>query len=404
VTYKPETAIPFIEQAANDAWRGDALAQLKTRGLPTPKLERWKYTNLAGFVQSGAKAAVKTALNTNPIELPWTLQTSRKFVFVNGFLALGDARLSVAKNAPEFNAAPMAQFDDGMLWALNTALAADGPHVTITENNSVFEIIHIGQGVEVPQLASAHSIFKVAANVSATIIEQYVGLGKTPVHSNGALEIVLESGANLNHIRLQTEREGRTVLNTTHVTVARDATYNATFLNMGAGLSRQEFWVELNEPGASCTLKGVQLMADEQHMDTTILIDHKAPHCASNQTIRNVLSGDAYGVFQGKIHVHRPAQKTDGYQLCNTLMLSDRAQMNTKPELEIYADDVKCSHGTTTGKLDETALFYLRARGIPEAQAKQMLLKAFIDDLFTGLPDYVLAHVEEHVEGWLENV
>ncbi|MBU6235811.1 MAG: Fe-S cluster assembly protein SufD [Alphaproteobacteria bacterium] len=400
--YTPANAESFLAQAEEAGWKAPALEQLRTRGLPTPKLERWKYTNLAGFAQSGAKPATKVALNANPVALPWMLQTSRKFLFVNGHMVLGDARLKVVPDNLESSA--LDRFGDEMLWALNTALMSDGPNINILEDGAVFEIIHVGQGGDAPLLASPRTAIRVATNTSATVIEQFLAVGDAPVHTNHATEINLKPGAKLNHIRIQMEASERTVLNTLHARVARDASYNAHFLNLGASLSRQEYWVELEDNNSSCAIKGAQLMHGRQHMDTTVHVDHKAPHCASNQTIRNVLAGEAVGVFQGKIHVDRVAQKTDGYQLCNTLMLSERATMNTKPELEIYADDVKCSHGTTTGKLDETPLFYMRARGIPEAEARRMMLLAFIGDLYDGLPEFVGTPIAKHVEGWLNHV
>ncbi|NBX67045.1 MAG: Fe-S cluster assembly protein SufD [Proteobacteria bacterium] len=399
--YTPENVSPFLAQVSDAApWREAALKQLKVRGLPTPKLERWKYTNIAALAQSGAKAAEKTPIGTNPVALPWLLQTSRKFVFVNGHMVLGDQRLKITSE--NFDDAPAVHFNDTMLWSLNTALAVDGPNINILEDGAVFEIIHLGQNAESPLLASPRSAVRVATNVSATVIEQYLPVGDAPVYTNHAMQINLKSGAKLNHVRIQFEGANRRVLTSTHAKVAKDASYNASFLNIGAGLSRQEYWVELDEAGAYAAIKGAQLMAGRQLMDTTIQIDHKAPHCASNQTIRNVLAGEAVGVFQGKIYVHQPAQKTDGYQLCNTLMLSDRAAMNTKPELEIYADDVKCSHGTTTGKLDEAPLFYIRSRGIPEAEARRMILLAFIGDLYEAQPEYIADALNKHVEGWLD--
>ena len=403
--YRPESAHGFLQNPTDGApWRSEALAQLKARGIPTPKLERWRYTNLAGFEQSNATPAEKPALGFNPITLPWMVQNSRKLVFANGYLVFGDARLTLGGHLLEvpYESAPMDKFNDGMLWALNTAFLQDGPYLNLHDDATI-EIIHVGQGHDHPQLASPRTVIEIASGVEATIIEQYIAEGAAPVHTNAAIEIEVAAEAKLKHIRIQDEGYTRTILNTTHIRVAKGAAYENSFLNIGGALSRQEFWVELLEEGAHAAIKGAQLMAGRQHMDTTILIDHAAPDCTSNQTIRNVLTGDAIGVFQGKIHVHQIAQRTDGYQLCNTVMLSDRVNMNTKPELEIYADDVKCSHGTTVGALDETPLFYLRSRGIPEAEARRMMLTAFIGDLFDGLDDNIKAALDQRVAQWLDH-
>jgi Fe-S cluster assembly protein SufD len=402
--YRPESAHAFLQNADDGAsWRVAALEQLKVRGLPTPKLERWRYTYLLSFEKSGAVPAEKPKLALNPVTLPWMVQNSRKLVFANGHLVFGDARLTLGSHLLElpYDTAPMDRFNDGMLWALNTAFLKDGPYLNLTDD-AVIEIIHIGQSGEHTLLSSPRSVIEIASGVRATLIEQYIAEGASDVHTNAALEIELGADAKLTHIRVQDEGLTRTMLSTTHVRVAAGADYSAAFLNLGANLSRQEVWVELLGKGAHAAVKGAQLAANRQHMDTTVLIEHAAANCTSNQTIRNVLNGDAVGVFQGKIHVHQVAQKTDGYQLCNTVMLSDRAAMNTKPELEIYADDVKCSHGTTTGGLDETPLFYLRSRGIPEPEARRMMLAAFIGDLYDGLNDDIRARLTQATQGWLD--
>jgi Fe-S cluster assembly protein SufD len=403
--YRPESAHGFLQNPTDGAqWRSEALAQLKARGIPSPKLERWRYTNLAGFEKANAVPAQKPELSFNPITLPWMVQNSRKLVFANGYLVFGDARLTLGGHLLEvpYDADPMEKFNDGMLWALNTAFMQDGPYLNLHEDATI-EIIHVGLGHDHPQLASPRTVIEIAAGLNATIIEQYIADGAGVVHTNAALEIEVAANANLKHIRIQDEGYTRTILSSTHARIARGATYEHSFLNIGGALSRQEFWMELLEEGAHAAVKGAQLVTGRQHMDTTVLIEHAAANCTSNQTIRNVLAGDAVGVFQGKIHVHKIAQKTDGYQLCNTVMLSDRASMNTKPELEIYADDVKCSHGNTVGALDDAPLFYLRSRGIPEAEARRMMLTAFIGDLFDALDDNIKDALNKRVAQWLDH-
>lgn len=406
--YRPESAHAFLQHPHDgSAWRIPAREQLSLLGLPTPKLERWKYTNILAFEKSGAAPAAKTRFEGDVVRLPWMQQNSRKLLFVNGHLILGDGKMTMqgskACDVPDL--APMQKFDDMMLWALNATFCQDGPAIILGkgEESQTVEIIHIAQGGSAPLLASPRSTFKLADNAKVTIIEQWIGTGDGIVHTNHATQIELGQGANLNHIRLQNDRTDRTVLSSTHIRAARDAQYTCNFLTTGAGLSRQEFWGELLGTGADITINGAQLMGGRQVMDTTILVEHAAPRCTSNQTIKNVVDGRATGVFQGKVHVHQIAQLTDGYQLCNTIMLSDTAEMNIKPELEIYADDVKCSHGTTTGCVDETALFYLRARGIPESTARNMLLEAFIASVFDNLPEDIAEVCLTRTQEWLQN-
>lgn len=213
----------------------------------------------------------------------------------------------------------------------------------------------------------------------ATIIERHQGEGA--YWKNMTTEIEIGQGAILNHVRIQNDAPAAVQTNMVSLKAARDAVYNGFTLNIGAKLTRHEIHAVIEGENAEVSFNGLNMLGGEQHGDTTILIEHTAPNCKSNQFYRSLLNGKAHGVFQGKVHVHRAAQKTDGYQLSNALLLSPGAEMDTKPELEIYADDVKCSHGATTGQLDEEPLFYLRQRGLSEAQARLLLVQAFVDEV-----------------------
>lgn len=219
----------------------------------------------------------------------------------------------------------------------------------------------------------------VADNQEITVIERHVGQGE--YWKNASTQITLGKNAKLNHIRLVEDTTESLNTNMVSLTAERDATYNGFALNLGGKLTRHEIHAVLNGANGEISFNGLNLLGGKQHGDTTILIEHAAPHCRSNQFYRTILNDTARGVFQGKVHVHQIAQKTDGYQLSNAILLSEGAEMDTKPELEIYADDVKCSHGATTGQLDEEPLFYMRARGIPEKQARALLLQAFIAEV-----------------------
>lgn len=234
-----------------------------------------------------------------------------------------------------------------------------------------------------------------------TLIERHEGNGD--YWKNMSTEITLGANARLNHIRIQEDSVDAVQTNMVHITMERDAYLNSFSLNMGGKLTRHDIHVVLNGSNIDCSLNGVNLLKDNQHGDTTILMEHTAPHCLSNQFYRTILDDAARGVFQGKVHVHQAAQKTDGYQLSNTLLLSPKAEMDTKPELEIYADDVKCSHGATTGQLDEAPLFYLRSRGLSEAQARMLLVQAFVDEVVDKVSDSALHdEIKEKAGRWLE--
>ncbi len=330
--------------------------------IPTPKQERWKYTNLPRALKG---------LNLSSASLGWGA----------GNVALLNEDAPGAK-----------QYADTALWDLNTAQSKDVKFIT---SNETVEI-NAADG----QWLSPRLIIHVKDNEEMTVIERQSGQGG--YFKNQVVQIVIGKNAKLRHYRLYDESANGVTSIFTHATIARDARYEAFNMVVGAGTIRNQIHTELQGENADCTLGGINLLKGEQHADTTITIEHQAPNCTSNQTYKSVLDGRAHCVFQGKVHVHQIAQKTDGYQLSNALILSPEAEMDTKPELEIYADDVKCSHGATTGRLDDTSLFYLRARGIPEDKARSLLINAFCTQALETIGDEEYrAAMEERLIQWL---
>ncbi len=235
---------------------------------------------------------------------------------------------------------------------------------------------------------------------SVSVVERHSGRGV--YWKNMSTEITLGANARLNHVRIADDSMEAVQTNMVHIQMGRDSCLNSFSLNIGGKMTRHDIHSVLNGSGIECALNGVNLLRSAQHGDTTIVMEHAAPNCLSNQFYRTILDDAARGVFQGKVHVHKIAQKTDGYQLSNTLLLSPKAEMDTKPELEIYADDVKCSHGATTGKLDEEPLFYLRSRGLSEAAARMLLVQAFVDEVIDKVKDEALRdEVKEKALAWL---
>jgi Fe-S cluster assembly protein SufD len=262
--------------------------------------------------------------------------------------------------------------------ALNTAWIEDGLALIVPRGAAVpgnIEILFIANG-DTP-VAHPRLLVSLGDNAEATLIERHLG-GAAGGFTNQVAEIALGQGANLRHYILHAEPGASMAVETVVATVGRDAHYRSFALNAGGGLVRREVEVALKDTGATAQVDGAYLVDGERHSDTTILIDHQAAHCSSRQTQKGVIDDDGRAVFQGKILVRPDAQKTDGYQLSQTLLLSPRAEIDVKPELEIHADDVKCSHGATVGRLDADALFFLRARGIPEAEARALLIQGFI--------------------------
>lgn len=301
---------------------------ININNLPTPKDERWKYTNLPRVVPQGLT------------------QQDAKTITINA-----DADITIAG-------------ENGVLHK---------PQLVITA----------AQGQEI------------------TVIERHTGQGT--YWKNATTQINLAANAKINHIRIVEDSAEALNTNMVEITADRDAVYTGFALNVGSKLARHEIHAIMSGSNAEISFNGLNLLGGEQHGDTTILIEHAAPHCRSNQFYRSLLSGHSKGVFQGKVHVHQIAQKTDGYQLSNAIILSDKAEMYTKPELEIYADDVKCSHGATTGQLDEEPVFYLRSRGLTEAQARQLLLEAFIAEVIEKISNEQIAtQIAEKAEKWLK--
>lgn len=216
------------------------------------------------------------------------------------------------------------------------------------------------------------------------------------------LVITLSENSKCHHYRFCEEDPFCVVTERTTVTQAQDSKYHMVVINGCAGFGRADFNIKMMGKGAECDLSGLTLLAGKQHSDVTICVDHIAPYCRSSQFFKTVLNDQSRGVYQGKIHVHKDAQKTDGYQLSNNLLLSSLAEMDIKPELEIYADDVKCSHGTTTGQLDETPLFYLMSRGLNREDARRLLLEAFLGEVLDKIShDDIRTMFEERVRLWL---
>jgi len=273
--------------------------------------------------------------------------------------------------------------------------------IIIPKNKSVARPIDLRLVAKNAEQLTSRLIITVEEGAEVTFIERQSGEGE--YWKNIDMVINVAQNAKLNHYRFCEEDPFCVVTERTNVTLGRDARYNTVVISGCAGFGRSDFHVKLTGQGAECDLSGLTLLAGKQHSDTTLLIDHIAPHCKSSQFFKTVLNDSSRGVFQGKIHVHKDAQKTDGYQLSNNLLLSNLAEMDVKPELEIYADDVKCSHGSTTGQLDETPLFYLMSRGISKEDARRLLLEAFMGEVLEKIKhDDVRTMFDERVRLWLK--
>ncbi|MDO9708286.1 Fe-S cluster assembly protein SufD [Paracraurococcus lichenis] len=401
----PGVRIPFVERL-----REQAAEAFRAQGFPTRRVEAWKYTDLRPVTDAGFDEAL-TAVDSAP-DLP-PAHGAARVVFVDGRVrpdlsvldGIGYSVESLAAALPGLDGriGTLARVEAQPMAALNTMLFEDGLVVTVPAGIAagVLDLVSVGTASERPEAFHPRHLIRLEAGASLTIIETATGPEGARYLHNPVYEIEVGAGATLTHARLQQEGTRAFQLSTVYARVAEGGTYDNFTLNAGGKLVRNEIHAVLAGPKAACHMNGAQLLRDGQHADTTTVLDHAAPDCASRQTYKTVLMGRSRGVFQGKIHVHQVAQRTDGYQMNQALLLSPEAEIDSKPQLEIYADDVKCSHGATVGEIDADQLFYLRARGIPEARARAMLVEAFLREAIEGVQDEAArAALDAAVTGW----
>ena len=385
--------------------RAAAAASFERLGLPGPRDEAWKYTNLRSLAAIGFAEPV-LVVDAHPAlldALPGL--DAPRLVFVDGrFRAdLSDgARVGVQAGPPSFGR--LARPDRDAFAALNTMLTEDGARIGVAEgvDGGTLQIVSVATDGHHRAVAfhPRHRI-ELGAGARLTIVEIAVGEG-VYLH-NPLTEIVVGEGATLTHLRLQDEATGAFHVATIYAEIASAARYDSFLLNMGARLSRNEVHARIVGDHAVVHLNCAQLLRGDQHGDFTTVLAHDAVAGQSRQTVRNVLDGAARGVFQGRIDVARIAQKTDGFQMNHALLLSPLAEVDSKPELRINADDVKCSHGATVGALDPDQLFYLRSRGVGELDARAMLIRGFLSESLAEIPHEAgRALFERAVDHWWE--
>ncbi|MCC6716582.1 MAG: Fe-S cluster assembly protein SufD [Acetobacteraceae bacterium] len=385
--------------------RAEAAALLAEHGLPGPREEAWRYTSLRPFAETPFAPSV-------PAEPPASLLAripaieGTRLVFVDGRFhsELSGVPRGIRVTTGEPALGRIARPATEKLVALNTMLAEDGAaiHVPAGIDGGTIILVSIATGHSIG-FHPRHAVV-LAAGAKLTVLDLALGDGEY-LH-NPVISFEIAEGATASHLRIQDEGEGAFHLSTAYAEVAADATYDSFALTLGARLARMEVHARLAGERAAAHLNAAQLLGntrsgDGQHADFTTVVAHDAPNTASRQTVKNVLTGRSRGVFQGKIEVARIAQKTDGYQMNQALLLSAEAEMNSKPQLEIYADDVKCSHGATVGALDGDQLFYLRSRGVPEAEARAILVRAFLSEALDPIGhDQARGAMEAAIAGW----
>jgi FeS assembly protein SufD len=411
-----EESLPALFDAALDhlpgsdaakAERRAAIALVRDKGLPHRRVEAFHYTDLRALIREvpGLAAAADNAVGAPLVE------GSVLAGFTNGRLTrVPEAREGLtfvsfteyAATRLDDAGAVSASLDDTVV-NLNTAFATDGARFTVGTGLAEGAVIElqsamVGEG----QVHLAHRIV-VEAGASVTVVDRQSGPDAVPYLSTAVLDVEVGEGASLTLVRLQEEGDGATRLDRLSVTLAEGATFALHQVAAGGALWRGEIRLAILGDDVTAHLKGASLLKGRQHGDVTLFVDHGALNGTSTETFKVVATDEARAVFQGKILVRPGAQKTDGKMMSNGLLLSEKADFLTKPELEIFADDVACGHGATCGDIDETHLFYLMARGIPRLEAEQLLVAAFVEEVIDEVANEALKEaMEARVDAWLK--
>lgn len=403
--------------------RRQALDAYERTGLPHRRIEDWKYTDLrvlmrevlplAAAPDAAALKRAEAALKTAAIE------GARRLVLVDGAFApklsdiagleRGLSIRSLREALDGGDGALQAQLFSldtaNPMVALNSAMLTDGVVIDVADGTMLSQPIHV---VHVAAAAAASSMFtrsllRLGKNTSATLVESYVAAGGTKTYqAHDSLVITIGDNSRLDHVRLVEDAADAVNITSSAVTLGAHAHFNTFGMTSGAAVSRYQATIVFAGEGSRVETNGVNLLRGRQHADTTLLMDHAVPNCASREVFRAVIDDSAHSVFQGRIIVRPDAQKTDAKMMTRALLLSDDAEADNKPELEIFADDVTCGHGATSGALDESLLFYLRARGLPEKDAQALLIQAFVGEAIESIANDALRDLAEAAaERWL---
>jgi Fe-S cluster assembly protein SufD len=401
--------------------REQAFAAFEHAGLPHRRIEDWKYTDLRALMRDVLPLA--TAPDADALKcaeaalaaLPAV--NAARLVLVDGAFApalstAAGLEAGVRVQTLRESLADSANADllnngaePGAMIALNAAMATDGVIVTVSDRVTLAKPIHI---VHVATRSSAasytRSFVKIGNAAQATLLESFVAAeGAKSYQVNDVVTVSIGDDAQLQHVRLMTDGADATNITAAIFTIGAKARLNTFNMTSGGGLSRYQGYLTFAGEGSEVNANGVNLLNGRQHADTTLFLDHAVPHCMSREVFRAVLDDRAHSVFQGRIIVRPDAQKTDAKMMTRALLLSDEAEADNKPELEIFADDVTCGHGATTGALDESLLFYLRARGLPEKEAEALLIQAFVGEAIESVASDDLRELAiATAQRWLE--
>ena len=411
--------------ASVHALRQAAMECFAESGFPTSRDEEWRHTNLSALTRIAFHPVLRSdpaTLTTADLE-PFTFADLRctRLVFVNGHFApelstlaplpKGVQATSLAGalgEIPELVQSHLGRYtsyEEQGFAALNTAFMQDGAFLYVPENTVVEDPIHLlfitNPGKD-PAVSHPRNLVVAAANSQVSFIESYAGTGSQVYLTNAVSEVVAGENTVVEHCKIARESAAAFHVATLHVVEGSSCNFTSHNLALSGRLTRNDITTVLDGEGIESTLNGLYLADGQEHVDNHTLIEHLRPHCSSHELYKGILNGGSRGVFRGKIFVHQEAQKTNAYQSNQNLLLSREADVTSKPQLEIYADDVKCSHGSTTGQLDADAIFYLRSRGIRLQEAAAMLTRAFAGEVLARIRlEPVRARLDQLVEAKL---
>ncbi|MBT6160227.1 Fe-S cluster assembly protein SufD [Flavobacteriaceae bacterium] len=386
--------------------RAKALKYFEETGFPTRKDESWKYTSLAALINQDYSLFPKSesTIELRDVKKYFLYDTDTyKVIFIDGvyspFLSntthdgLDVCLMSAALTKPKYRELINTYFNkiapaNESLTALNTSYAKEGAYIYIPPSvvaEKPIEIIHFASGNETSLWMQPRNLIVVDKNAQVQIIERHQSLKAHAVVTNSVTEIFVHQDAFLDYYKLQNDLESASLIDNTYITQEKNSHASVHTFSLGGKLIRNNLNFYHKGEHILSTLKGVTILEDQQHVDHSTLVHHAQPNCESHQDYKGIFSDRSEGVFNGKIVVDKVAQKTNAFQQNNNILLENKATINTKPQLEIFADDVKCSHGCTVGQLDEEALFYLRSRGIPKKEAKALLTYAFANTVLNSV-------------------
>lgn len=387
--------------------RGAAAERFAHLGFPTRRDEEFRFTNVAPIAETPFQRANLAASTISPDDFKaFTYEglLGSQLVFVNGHYqqelsrleglppgviasTLAEAMQSHA-SLVEQNLARHARYQEHAFVALNTAALEDGAFLYVPRGAIVEQPIHllfVSRPSDGPTVSHPRTLIVAEENSQCTVVESYAGPAEAVYFTNAVTEVMTAENAVVDHYKVQRESQKAFHVATLQIQLAQASNFSSHSIGLGGRLVRNDANAVLGGEGGECTLNGLQMARDHQLVDNHTSIDHAMPHCASHEVYKHILDDHARGVFNGKIFVRLDAQKTDAKQTNQTLLLSSDAQINTKPQLEIFADDVRCTHGATIGQLSADALFYLRTRGIPQDQARALLTYAFASDIVSRI-------------------